>query len=41
MKIKIVKKATNMKPSAYCGYWMDDPPMNNAFAAPKYSSPGK
>jgi hypothetical protein len=28
MKIKIVKKATNMKPSAYCGLWMDDPPMN-------------
>jgi hypothetical protein len=28
MKIKIVKKATNMKPSAYCGYWLDDPPMN-------------
>jgi len=28
MKIKIVKKATSMKPSAYCGMWMDDPPMN-------------
>jgi hypothetical protein len=28
MKIKVVKKATNMKPSAYCGLWMDDPPMN-------------
>jgi|SwirhisoilCB2_FD_contig_41_5642652_length_370_multi_1_in_0_out_0_2 hypothetical protein len=28
MKIKIVKKATNMKPSAYCGLWLDDPPMN-------------
>jgi hypothetical protein len=28
MKIKIVKKATNMKPSAYCGYWMDDPAIN-------------
>ena len=27
MKIKVVKKATNMKPSAYCGIWMDDPPM--------------
>ena len=28
MKIKIVKKATSMKPSAYCGMWVDDPPMN-------------
>ena len=28
MKIKIVKKATKMKPSAYCSFWMDDPPMN-------------
>lgn len=28
MNIKIVKKATKMKPSAYCGMWVDDPPMN-------------
>jgi len=28
MKIKVVKKATNSKPSGYCGMWVDDPPMN-------------
>jgi len=28
MKIKIVKKATNMKPSGFCASWVDDPPMN-------------
>ena len=28
MKIKIVKKATNVKPSGFCGAWIDDPPMN-------------
>jgi hypothetical protein len=28
MKIKIVKKATNVKPSGWCGAWVDDPPMN-------------
>jgi hypothetical protein len=28
MKIKIVKKATNVKPSGYCGNWIDEPPMN-------------
>jgi len=28
MKIKIVKKATNMKPTGFCGSWVDDPPMN-------------
>jgi hypothetical protein len=28
MKIKVVKKATNVKPSGYCGAWVDDPPMN-------------
>jgi hypothetical protein len=28
MKIKVVKKATNVKPSGYCGAWIDDPPMN-------------
>ena len=28
MKIKIVKKATNVKPSGFCGQWVDEPPMN-------------
>lgn len=28
MKIKIVKKASNVKPSGYCGNWVDEPPMN-------------
>jgi hypothetical protein len=28
MKIKVVKKATNVKPSGFCGAWVDDPPMN-------------
>ncbi len=28
MKIKIVKKATNVKPSGFCGAWIDEPPMN-------------
>jgi hypothetical protein len=28
MKIKVVKKATNAKPSGYCSAWIDDPPMN-------------
>jgi hypothetical protein len=28
MKIKIVKKASNVKPSGYCGQWVDEPPMN-------------
>jgi len=28
MKIKIVKKATNVKPSGFCIAWVDDPPMN-------------
>jgi hypothetical protein len=28
MKIKIVKKASNVKPSGYCSSWVDDPPMN-------------
>jgi hypothetical protein len=27
MKIKILKKATNVKPSGFCGIWVDDPPM--------------
>jgi len=28
MKIKIVKKASSVKPSGYCGNWVDEPPMN-------------
>jgi hypothetical protein len=28
MKIKIVKKATNVKPSGYCASFVDEPPMN-------------
>jgi len=28
MKIKIVKKATQVKPSGFCATWVDDPPMN-------------
>jgi hypothetical protein len=28
MKIKVVKKATNVKPSGFCAVWVDDPPMN-------------
>jgi hypothetical protein len=28
MKIKVVKKATNVKPSGFCAAWVDDPPMN-------------
>jgi hypothetical protein len=28
MKIKIVKKASNVKPSGYCGQFVDEPPMN-------------
>lgn len=28
MRIKIVKKATNVKPSGWCGNWVDEPPMN-------------
>jgi len=28
MKIKVIKKAANAKPSAYCSMWIDDPPMN-------------
>jgi hypothetical protein len=26
MKIKVVKKASNAKPSGYCSYWVDEPP---------------
>jgi hypothetical protein len=28
MKIKIVKKASNVKPSGYCSSFVDEPPMN-------------
>ena len=28
MKIKVVKTASNKKPSGYCDTWIDDPPMN-------------
>jgi hypothetical protein len=28
MKIKIVKKASNMKPAGYCSAWVDEPAMN-------------
>jgi hypothetical protein len=27
MKIIIVKKATNRKPTGYCDMWLDEPPM--------------
>jgi len=25
--IKVVKKASNIKPQGYCSLWIDDPPM--------------
>jgi hypothetical protein len=28
MKITIVKKASNLKPSGYCGSWVDEPAAN-------------
>ena len=28
MKIKVVKKASNVKPSGFCAAFVDDPPMN-------------
>ncbi len=28
MKIKIVKKASNMKPAGICASYVDEPPMN-------------
>ena len=28
MKIKIVKKASSRKPSGYCDFYIDEPPMN-------------
>jgi hypothetical protein len=28
MKIKVVKKASNVKPSGFCSLWIDEPPLN-------------
>jgi hypothetical protein len=28
MKIKVVKKATNVKPAGFCTSFVDEPPMN-------------
>ena len=28
MKIKVLKKASNRKPSGYCDLYVDEPPMN-------------
>ena len=28
MKIKIVKKASNVKPAGMCGHFVDEPPMH-------------
>ena len=28
MKIKIIKKASNVRPSGWCATWVDEPPMN-------------
>jgi hypothetical protein len=28
MKIKVVKKASSVKPSGVCGMFVDEPPMN-------------
>lgn len=28
MKIKVIKKASNVKPIGYCVQWVDDPPIN-------------
>jgi hypothetical protein len=28
MKIKVIKKASNKKPSGFCVSFVDDPPMN-------------
>ena len=28
MKIKVLKKASNVKPTGLCGSWVDEPPMN-------------
>ena len=28
MKIKVIKKASNVKPSGWCASFIDEPPMN-------------
>jgi hypothetical protein len=28
MKIKVVKKGSNVKPVGFCGHFVDEPPMN-------------
>jgi hypothetical protein len=28
MKIKVIKKAANAKPSGYCSFFVDEPPMS-------------
>ena len=28
MKIKVIKKASNAKPTGYCAQYVDEPPMN-------------
>jgi len=28
MKIKVIKKASNVKPTGFCSQYVDDPPMN-------------
>ena len=28
MKIKVVKKASSRKPSGYCDYYIDEPPLD-------------
>jgi hypothetical protein len=28
MKIKVVKKASNVKPTGFCSSYVDEPPMN-------------
>jgi len=28
MKIKVIKKAANVKPTGFCSMYVDDPPLN-------------
>jgi hypothetical protein len=28
MKVKVIKKASNVKPTGFCGAFVDEPPMN-------------
>jgi hypothetical protein len=28
MKVKVIKKASNVKPTGFCAAFVDDPPMN-------------